>query len=140
MAAPDWSPANLGLLTGRYHTRAEAEFMVDTPLVYPAWWSDPESTSVRRTDWGHVRRPTCSVRAASHENAAALAEELQQFRMRTVPMTDDVIEWRERPHDDLVLAVAVAAWQAERGPGFAVIMCEGEPEPARPRWWSPWGW
>jgi hypothetical protein len=38
-----------------------------------------------------------------------IAKELQQFRPKTVPLTDDVIEWRERPHDDLVLAVAVAA-------------------------------
>ncbi|HEX3149845.1 MAG TPA: hypothetical protein VHR66_17340 [Gemmataceae bacterium] len=31
------------------------------------------------------------------------------------------VEWRERPHDDLVLAVAVAAWQAERHvPGFFI--------------------
>jgi hypothetical protein len=71
------------------------------------------------------------------EFAGTLADELQQFRMKTVPLTDDVIEWRERPHDDLVLAVAVAAWQGERGPGFAVIVCEGDPIPAR-RWWSPW--
>jgi hypothetical protein len=43
------------------------------------------------------------------EMAVALAEELQQFRLKTVPLTDAVVEWRERPHDDLVLAVAVAA-------------------------------
>ncbi|HVK13907.1 MAG TPA: hypothetical protein VM597_34510 [Gemmataceae bacterium] len=70
--------------------------------------------------------------------AATLADELQQFRMRTVPLTDDVVEWRERPHDDLVLAVAVAAWQAERGPGFTVISIEGDPVPVR-RWLTP-GW
>jgi hypothetical protein len=71
--------------------------------------------------------------------AGTLAEELQQCRMKTVPLSDDVVEWRERPHDDLVLA-AVAAWQGERGPGFAVIVCEGDSVPARPRWWSPWTW
>ena len=52
--------------------------------------------------------------------AATLAEELQQFRLKTVPLSDNEVEWRERPHDDLVLAVVVAAWQGERGPGFAV--------------------
>jgi hypothetical protein len=52
--------------------------------------------------------------AEALEHAATLAEELQQFRMKTVPLTDDVVEWRERPHDDLVLAVAVAAWRAEQ--------------------------
>ena len=34
--------------------------------------------------------------------AAKLADDLQQFRMKTVPLTDDVVEWRERPHDALV--------------------------------------
>jgi hypothetical protein len=27
---------------------------------------------------------------------------------------DPVADWRERPHDDLVLAVAAAAWWGER--------------------------
>jgi hypothetical protein len=52
--------------------------------------------------------------APALEMAATLAEELQQFRLKAVPLTDDVVEWRERPHDDLVFAVAVAAWQGER--------------------------
>jgi hypothetical protein len=43
-----------------------------------------------------------------------LAEARQQFRLKAVPLTDDVVEWRERPHDDLVFAVAVAAWQGDR--------------------------
>ena len=43
------------------------------------------------------------------DRAATLADELQQFRMKTVSLTDDVVEWRGRPRDDLVLAVAVAA-------------------------------
>jgi hypothetical protein len=42
------------------------------------------------------------------------------------------VEWRERPHDDLVPAVAVAAWQGERGPGFAVVVCAA-PVPERAR-------
>jgi len=38
-----------------------------------------------------------------------LTEELQQFQIRTLSsMSDSVLEWRERPHDDLVLAVAIA--------------------------------
>jgi hypothetical protein len=72
------------------------------------------------------------------EMAGTLADELQQFRLKAVPLTDDVVEWRERPHDDLVLAVAVAAWQRERGPGFFVLAFEGEPVPVR-RWLTP-GW
>jgi hypothetical protein len=53
--------------------------------------------------------------APALEMATTLAEELQQFRLKTVPPSDVVVvEWRERPHDDLVLAVAVAAWYGER--------------------------
>jgi hypothetical protein len=68
------------------------------------------------------------------EMAGTLAEELQQFRLRSVPLTDDAVEWRERPHDDLVLAVAVAAWQGERGsPFFCVVFQPDPPISARPR-------
>jgi hypothetical protein len=69
------------------------------------------------------------------EMAGTLAEELQQFRLKTVPLTDDVVEWRERPHDDLVLAVAVAAWHAERSPPlFFISLKTGPVFPPRPRW------
>jgi hypothetical protein len=72
--------------------------------------------------------------APALEMAATLAEELQQFRLKAVPLTEDVVEWRERPHDDLVLAVAVAAWQGERGPGFFVAVFEPDPPiPELPR-------
>jgi hypothetical protein len=61
---------------------------------------------------------------------------VHQFRMKTVPLTDDVIEWRERPHDDLVLAVAVAAWQGERYVRM-FFECIDRPPPERPRWLAP---
>jgi hypothetical protein len=49
------------------------------------------------------------------EHATSFVIELQQFQLRSVPIKPDAaIEWRERPHDDLVLAVAIAAWQAEK--------------------------
>jgi hypothetical protein len=70
--------------------------------------------------------------------AAGIADELQQFRLKTVPLSENEVEWRERPHDDLVLAVAVAAWQGERGPGFFVAVFEGDPVPAGRRWSSGW--
>jgi hypothetical protein len=73
--------------------------------------------------------------AQSLAMAATLAEELQQFRLRTVPLTDDVIEWRERPHDDLVLAVAVAAWCGERHTPVGVLVVDAGVE-VRPRWGS----
>lgn len=31
---------------------------------------------------------------------------------------DDTLDWREGPDDDLVLALAIAAWEAERNPGL----------------------
>ena len=52
--------------------------------------------------------------APALEMAATLAAELQEFRLKKVPLCDAEVEWRERPHDDLVLAVAAAAWYGER--------------------------
>jgi hypothetical protein len=53
--------------------------------------------------------------AQSLEHATTLVNELSQFQLRSVPIKSDAaIEWRERPHDDLVLGVAIAALQAER--------------------------
>jgi hypothetical protein len=43
-----------------------------------------------------------------------LAEELQAFQMRPPPPGASYESFRERPHDDLVLAVALAAWTGER--------------------------
>jgi hypothetical protein len=42
-----------------------------------------------------------------------LAQELSAFRVKA-PADDLAESWRERPHDDLVLAVALAAWLGER--------------------------
>jgi hypothetical protein len=54
--------------------------------------------------------------ASALPDAATLRRELLTFRTR-VPAAkgNETLEvWRERPHDDLVLAAAVAAWQGER--------------------------
>jgi hypothetical protein len=50
------------------------------------------------------------------EYGRELVEELQHFKMKP-PLASDAmaeVSWRERPHDDLVLALALACWQAER--------------------------
>jgi hypothetical protein len=48
--------------------------------------------------------------------APLLAQELGNFRAKvTAARAEDVLDWRERPHDDLVLAVALAAWLGEFG-------------------------
>jgi hypothetical protein len=53
---------------------------------------------------------------SSLEHASVLMEELQHFRMKPQAASDIAadVSWRERPHDDLVLALALACWQAER--------------------------
>lgn len=55
--------------------------------------------------------------AASLPEADTLTKELLGFRVKFSPTGHDSYgnEWRESPHDDMVLAVALAAWVAERG-------------------------
>jgi hypothetical protein len=58
--------------------------------------------------------------ARSLPHAALLARELVNFRFRVgQERSEDVLDWREGPDDDLVLALAIAAWEAERNPGLA---------------------
>jgi hypothetical protein len=46
-----------------------------------------------------------------------LARELETFRIKiTGERNDTYPSWRERPHDDLVLALALALWYGERHP------------------------
>jgi hypothetical protein len=47
------------------------------------------------------------------ELAGTLRDELLAFKPKA-NKPDDLEGWRERPHDDLVLAVAVSVWTAER--------------------------
>jgi hypothetical protein len=57
--------------------------------------------------------------ARSLPHAALLVRELVNFRFRvTSKGPEDALDWREGPDDDLVLALAIAAWQAERNPGL----------------------
>jgi hypothetical protein len=50
----------------------------------------------------------------------ALVQELRDFRVKIDPLTahDSYGAWREGAHDDLVLAVAVAAWYGQRWEPF----------------------
>ena len=57
--------------------------------------------------------------ARSLPHAALLARELVNFRFKVgQERSEDVLDWREGPDDDLVLALAIAAWEAERNPGL----------------------
>jgi hypothetical protein len=52
-------------------------------------------------------------------HAELLAHELMNFRSRVTAQTaESQLDWRERANDDLVLALAIAVWQAERDPGL----------------------
>jgi hypothetical protein len=56
--------------------------------------------------------------AAGVPDAALLVRELTLFRAK-VAATSDLLDWRERPEDDLVLAVALACWWGERHPPWS---------------------
>src|SRR5262249_38922155 len=52
---------------------------------------------------------------------ATLVQELENFRLKAQQLGAEAQEaWRERPHDDLVLAVAVAAWEGENLRQFSI--------------------
>ena len=52
--------------------------------------------------------------AAALPETELLTKELMNFRIKNQELTsDDLAAWREGPHDDLVLAVAIAAWYGE---------------------------
>jgi hypothetical protein len=54
--------------------------------------------------------------------AATLVQELVNFKWKTKLVADDTLtEWREGDHDDLVLAVAIAAWEGERYREFEML-------------------
>jgi hypothetical protein len=78
-----------------------------------------------------------------------LVKELLAFRVKVTAAGNETFEsWRERDHDDLVLAVALAAWMAENGPSQAereaMPMClETGPEgrfPLPERWRAGLAW
>jgi hypothetical protein len=61
--------------------------------------------------------------AASLPEAATLTKELQNFQVKITEAVNDTYgAWREGTHDDLVLALALAAWTGqERGTPIGVI-------------------
>ena len=57
--------------------------------------------------------------ARSLPHASLLARELVNFRFKVgVKASEDALDWRDGPDDDLVLALAIAAWRAETNPGL----------------------
>jgi hypothetical protein len=51
--------------------------------------------------------------ATQLEHAATLQAELQHFKMENTSGNDNEIDWRTRPHDDLVIATALVCWWME---------------------------
>ena len=63
--------------------------------------------------------------------------DLETFRVKVTAAANETFgAWREGQHDDLVLAVGIAAWQAERQAPFFFQIIPG-PEVEPPRWWRP---
>ena len=58
-----------------------------------------------------------------------MTRELVNFRFKVGHNgPEDALDWREGPDDDLVLALAIAAWQAERNPGLGLSFGYGVSE------------
>jgi hypothetical protein len=51
--------------------------------------------------------------ASDLSEAATLVRELETYRPKVLLVRDDMASWRDTPHDDLVLAAALAAWGGE---------------------------
>jgi hypothetical protein len=67
------------------------------------------------------------ARALPH--AELLARELMNFRSRvTAQAVESQLDWREGVNDDLVLALAIAAWRAEKDPGLGFSCSYGVSE------------
>jgi hypothetical protein len=69
--------------------------------------------------------------ASDLPDAELFLRELANFRMRAVTLGDAPLAWREGRQDDLVLAVALTVWYAERHPAWKyspdAIQCGGVP-------------
>jgi hypothetical protein len=70
--------------------------------------------------------------------ADTLVRELANFQVKVTTAASDMLEaWREGAHDDLVLAIAIAAWQSEhlRTPNIFAVPAVVCPGPSFPRPW-----
>jgi hypothetical protein len=74
--------------------------------------------------------------AAGLPEAGVLAKELAAFRVKMTVAGNETFEaWRDRDHDDLVLAVAMAVWYGERWRPAGQPSAGGARPPAGP--WAP---
>jgi hypothetical protein len=101
---------------------------------YAAAWGDDCSRLVPKRDLVGVLQVLLQTRrlriATQLPEATILERELLAFRAKTPTAGAEVAEaWRERPHDDLVLAVAFACWLGE----WLGAPCTEEPFVVLPR-------
>ena len=71
----------------------------------------------RAVIYGLMHRGAREIRLCNRTQARAetLARELELFRVKVTASRSEVYEsWRERDHDDLVLALALACWAGTR--------------------------
>ena len=85
-----------------------------------SWRAIPFARAAGRELLGAGSPPDGPLKIArSLPHAALLARELVNFRFKVGGNgPEDALDWREGPDDDLVLALAIAAWEAERNPGL----------------------
>lgn len=91
-------------ITGGYKSGIEA-----------GWWSAPKRDLVSVTS-AALQSGRLKI-AKQLREAATLRKELQHFRVKVNISTgnESFEAWREKDHDDLVLATALALWIGERG-------------------------
>ena len=76
---------------------------------------------------------TRRLKVADLPERETLVRELDNFQVKiTAAANETFASWRENVHDDLVLAVALACWQAECGPVYEAPP-PGTPNPQSPR-------
>jgi hypothetical protein len=83
------------------------------------YWRIPKTELVTSTQWLLQTHRLKIAQGIPH--AELLLTEMADFRLRRIALNPtDHIAWREGAHDDLVFAVALACWFAERntGPSF----------------------
>jgi hypothetical protein len=86
--------------------------------LYAAGWAEDGARLVPKRDLVGVLQVLFQTRrlriADQLPESSTLERELLAFRAKTPTAGAEVAEaWRERPHDDLVLAVAFACWLGE---------------------------
>ncbi|HEV3438233.1 MAG TPA: hypothetical protein VG122_12790 [Gemmata sp.] len=100
------------------------------PFTITAGFKEGDGTVPKKDLVAAVLTPLQTKRlwfAGELELRPVLEKELETFRVKVTPDRNETFAaWREKDHDDLVLALALAVWYGEKGHG---ILNEAQPEP-----------